>query len=195
VVTSRLKFGSTEAEPCIMKQHPLFLLFLAYRFGLTTLAQLAINEPVTCESQLWREDVDAAMEGRLVLYCRQLRGERIELYTELVYELTQHELRHSRDRIGDTKADTCMSCTVARVEWTHNMMDTAIRRPALSAFQESYEVEMEPYSCSCDSTISWPEHKRDALRTWIRANKKLEELPSIPDWMHRQLLDNASLAP
>jgi hypothetical protein len=91
-----------------------------------------------------------------------------------------------------------MSCTVARAEWTHAMMETAIRRPEWSVFLASYKAEVDPYSCSCEDRISWPSHKLNTLQKWVNVNQpeRLEgKMPSTPEWMYRQLRENASLAP
>jgi hypothetical protein len=191
----RTKYRSKEKEPCFMEKHPLLVLALAHKFGLSDLTQCAIRELITCEAELWSEDIDAAIDGRLVLYCKSLRDERIQLYVDLVESLTQHELSNAK-KIKDHNTETCMSCTVSRAEWTHGMLSIIIHCPEWSSFLAAYEEETLPYSCTHGN--SWPNHKRRILQKWMNFKQPLRferHLSSFPKWLDRQLLDNASLAP
>jgi BTB/POZ domain len=194
VAVRRSKFRG-EIEPCFMEKHPLLVLALAHKFGLMDLTQSAMRELITCDAELWDEDIDAAIDGRLVLYCRGLRDKRIELYVELVESLTQHELSNAK-KIKDHNDETCMSCTVTRAKWTYSMLSSIIRRPEWSSFLAKYDEEIEPYSCPHENL--WPDHKRKILQKWMNVNQppRFERnLLSFPEWLQRQLLDNASLAP
>ena len=195
VLVRRANFRTKIDGPCFLDEHPLLVLALTYKFGLEELARTAISQLIICDAALWKKSIDVDIDGRLVLYCRQLRDERIELYSSLVESLTQHELSNTKN-IKDSDRETCMSCTVARAQWTYKMLNSVFRRPEWSACFEAYSEEIEPYDC--DHEISWPDIKQKTMTKWRNVNKpeKLEEkIPHTPTWLDNQLRDNAIFTP
>lgn len=195
VQVRRTMFRRKEQEPCFMEKNPLFVLSLAYQLGLRDLTEIAMSALITCEIAQWDIDAELPMDSRLILYCRKLRDERIYMYSDLVESLTEHEISNAKN-IKDATRETCMSCTVARAQWTHKMMSTAIRHPEWSAFVEAYEEDIEPHDC--DHDISWPTIKRKPFTKWcnIHRPEQLEHRPpAIPAWLDQQLQVNALLTP
>lgn len=101
-----------------MEKHVLLVLTLAHKFGLRELTSITMDALITCDAAWWKEAIDIPMDGRLLLYCRQIHDKRIEVYSEMVEKLTEHELSNTKN-IKDSTRETCMSCTVTRAQWTH----------------------------------------------------------------------------
>lgn len=184
---------NSDQSGTLVQRQPLLVLGISFQLGLEDCVQRAMHELIQCDVKHWDADIDVDIPFQVIQYCRSLRDKRFRLYNELIVKLADFEVSNS-GRYKDKDMSICMTCSVVRAEWIHNMILTAVDHPKWTAFKEVYEDVEECTSCE----ILWKDYKSKPYEKWcnrVRPESFETKLPLVPSWMKEHLSRNAVLVP